>query len=168
VWTVEAREHGLDPRYHGGADSTDRRSPIQPASGSPPGLRLNLDAPLLPAGRQLLAFLPDRLLVFEGSKVGAVAYPDLRVARREVRFVEPETPPSDATVVERTWRHVNKSGEPDRRFRENPEMAVCAYDEIELSSDSGLREVFQFSRRGAARGFAEALRDLGRVGDPAG
>lgn len=40
---------------------------------------------------------------------------------------------------------VNKSGGPDRRFKNNRELPICLYGEIELRSESGLNTVLMFS-----------------------
>lgn len=61
------------------------------------------------------------------------------------RFIEEEAVPKDAEVVGRTWKYVNKSGGPDRRFKNNRELPICLYGEIELRSESGLNTVLMFS-----------------------
>ena len=73
------------------------------------------------------------------------------------RFVEEVTPPRDAMVVDHTWKYVNKSGGPDRRFKDNRELPICLYDEISLSSHSGLNERVQISQSNIAGAFAEAI-----------
>ena len=35
------------------------------------------------------------------------------------RFVESSNVPRDATIVGKTWQYVNKSGGPDRRYKNN-------------------------------------------------
>jgi len=123
-------------------------------------MKTNVEVPMLPVGRQTLAFMPDRLLVFEKSAVGAVSYRDLVVERNESRFIERESPAPEATVVGKTWEYVNKQGGPDRRFKSNRELPICLYDELRLSSASGLNDVIQLSRRGAAEPLVTALLSL--------
>lgn len=43
---------------------------------------------------------------------------------RSARFIEEETPPADAAVVDQTWRQVNRKGGPDRRFNNNRELPI--------------------------------------------
>jgi hypothetical protein len=85
----------------------------------------------------------------------------LELTVRQSRFIENGPVPHDAQVIDRTWRYVNKSGGPDRRFKSNPQLPVCLYDEVTLRSSSGLNEVIQVSRLGAAEGFAKAVAHLG-------
>lgn len=160
VWHVASEAHVHDAKYHAGASKSIRRTTTRPTLGQPPNLKINIDVPLLRVGRQLLVFTPERVLVFDGSDVGAVAYQDLHVGITSTRFIEPDGVPSDAQVVERTWRYVNKKGGPDRRFANNPQLPICLYDEFYLHSDSGLHEVVQASKVGSSSAFGAALREL--------
>jgi hypothetical protein len=58
---------------------------------------------------------------------------------------------------------VNKTGGPDRRFRDNRELPVVLYEELNLRSTSGLNERLQFSIAGASSGFIVAVQALARV-----
>lgn len=148
TWHVNARGEVLDRKYHAGASAVIKRKTITLKNGHPPFIKTNIEVPLVPVGRQVLAFLPDRLLVFESSAVGAIGYQDLVLDIMESRFIEDEGVPQDATVVGKTWRYVNKDGGPDRRFKNNHELPICAYEQIHFSSKSGLNELIQMSRRG--------------------
>lgn len=55
---------------------------------------------------------------------------------------------------------MNKSGGPDKRFKDNRELAVCAYDEVHFFSSTGLNERVQASKCGVGQPLAEALRGL--------
>ena len=61
------------------------------------------------------------------------------------RFIESESVPRDAQVVGQTWKYVNKSGGPDKRFKDNRQLPICLYGELELCSSSGLNTVIMFS-----------------------
>ena len=163
VWHVQAKADVLDAKYHAGASNLIKRSAVSVTIGQPALVKTNIDVPLLPAGRQVLAFMPDRLLVLESSAVGAVSYPDLVLEHRDTRFIEVQTPASDATVVDKTWRYVNKSGGPDRRFKDNRELHICAYSQLRFSSTSGLNEVFQVSRRAVGESQRVALAEMCRT-----
>jgi len=157
TWHIEARGGVRDRKYHAGASGVVRRRPVRLTTGAPPFVKTNVEVPLVPVGKQLLAFMPDRLLVFDSAAVGAVSYTALNLNVAESQFVEDEGVPRDATVVGRTWRYVNKKGGPDRRFKDNPEIPICAYEQIHLSSSIGLNEVIQVSRRGMGAALCEAL-----------
>lgn len=159
-WHIEARGEVRDRKYHAGASGVVQRKQVSLITGAPPFVKTNVEVPLIPVGKQVLAFMPDRLLVFESASVGAISYTALNLDVTESRFVEDEAVPQDATVVGRTWRYVNKKGGPDRRFKDNREFPICAYEQIHLSSKSGLNEIIQLSRQGASSALPKALSAL--------
>ena len=61
------------------------------------------------------------------------------------KFVESDRVPQDAQIIGQTWKYVNKSGKPDKRFKDNRELPICLYGEIELKSSFGLNTVIMFS-----------------------
>jgi hypothetical protein len=164
AWHIEARAQVRNAKYHAGANSVLSRTSIALSVGAPPFVKCNVGVPLIPVGKQTLAFMPDRLLVFEPASVGAIDYRDLRPTYNESRFIEEETVPRDATVVGRTWRYVNKNGGPDRRFNNNHEIPICLYDQMHLASPTGLNEIIQLSKKGAFATFRSAVWALQHLG----
>lgn len=160
TWHIEARGEVRDRKYHAGASGVVKRQMVTLTAGAPPFIKANVEVPLVPVGRQVLAFMPDRLLVFDSAAVGAISYADLSLDVAESQFVEEEAVPQDATVVGKTWRYVNKKGGPDRRFKDNREIPICVYEQIHLSSTSGLNEVIQVSRRGPGATLSQALSSM--------
>lgn len=156
-WHISARAGVHDQKYHAGAGALIKRHAVSLKAGQPPLMKVNLDVPLLPVGKQTLAFFPDRLLVFDHRGVGAINYTGLKVESADSRFIEEGSVPTDATIVGRTWRYVNKKGGPDKRFKDNRELPVCAYTAVAFTSESGLNELVQFSKRSAAGPLLEAL-----------
>lgn len=71
--------------------------------------------------------------------VGAVSYRTLDVSVTRQQFIEESGVPGVATVVGHTWRYVNRSGGPDRRFSNNPQLPICMYDELHFRTASALR-----------------------------
>jgi hypothetical protein len=163
AWHVAASAQVYDRKYHAGASQLVRRSPTALQPMSPPFIRTNIPVFSLGVGRQTLFFLPDRLLVYDGSAVGGVTYETLDCTVTRQQFIEDTGVPADATVIGYTWRYVNKNGGPDRRFNNNPQLPICLYDELYLRTVSGLNEIVQLSRSGVAEGFVEAVRHLGAI-----
>ncbi|MGH2606263.1 MAG: DUF4236 domain-containing protein [Anaerolineales bacterium] len=160
LWHVPQAAAVAQTKYQGGAKTTMQRDVVTPRRRPLPSIKANIDFPVLPAGSQLLAFTPERLLVFEGNAVGAVPYKDVKAEVSQTRFVEEGDIPRDAEVVDRTWRYVDKEGGPDDRFRDNPEIPVALYEEIHLTSPTGLNELFHVSKVGAGKALGESLRAL--------
>ncbi len=108
-------------------------------------------------------FFPDRVLVFGERGVGAIGYDDLQLHIADQSFIEDEAVPRDAKVIDYTWRYVNKKGGPDRRFSNNPELPICKYEELSLTSPSGLNKILYLSRTGVSEGFKKSLKYLADV-----
>jgi hypothetical protein len=161
-WHIEAKGRTDDWKYHAGASYLVRRNPTQLHNEMPAWLKTNISVPVIPIGRRELYFFPDRLLMVDSGKVGAVSYDSMNLSLYEQRFIEDEGVPGDAQVVDRTWRYVNKKGGPDRRFANNRELPVLLYAYLQLTSPSGLNELLAFSRRDPLQAFVSALVELSK------
>lgn len=161
TWHVAAEGRVYQPKYHAGATSLLQRNATAMRSCAPPFVRTNVPVLSIAAGERTLYFLPDHLLVYDGASIGAVSYRSVDISVVPQRFIEDGALPGDATVVDYTWRYVNKKGGPDRRFNNNPRIPICMYDELHVHTESGLNEVLQLSRAGIGAGFAAAVRHLG-------
>lgn len=163
AWHIEASGKVHDRKYHAGASNLVRRKSTSIQKAEPPYVKTNIETIAIGVGRQTIHFFPDSALVYDTNGVGAVGYSELRIDVRATQFIESDSVPRDAEVVGRTWKYVNKSGGPDRRFKDNKELPVCRYEEIALSSQSGLNEVVQLSRCGSGEDFAKAISQLGKI-----
>ncbi|MFU4899631.1 hypothetical protein ACM70K_28845, partial [Pseudomonas aeruginosa] len=106
---------------------------------------------------------PDKVLVFEANGVGAVSYENLRIDISTTNFIEDGAVPKDSEIVSRTWKFVNKKGGPDRRFKNNRELPVVRYEEVQFSSNTGLLERIQISCVGRTSSLAQAIGRIGRA-----
>jgi hypothetical protein len=162
-WHVAAAADCTDPKRNAGASSLLARGRIRLRKAAPSYVKTNVDPPMVSAGKQTLYFFPDRVFVFESAAVGVVPYADLVMKVRTSRFIEQEGVPGDARTVDSTWKYPNKSGGPDRRYRDNPQIPIVEYEQIWFESATGLNEVLQVSRVGAAAQFAQAVRGMASV-----
>lgn len=112
----------FDRKYHAGARTVVERKPTRFLSAPPPFVQTNIQTIAVNVGAQTLHFFPDRVLIYDANGVGAESYQSLQILVSSTRFVEDGGVPRDATVVDRTWRYVNKKGGPDRRFKDNREI----------------------------------------------
>ena len=160
TWHIIAKAEVTDSKYHAGAANLISRDAVVFSMGTPPYMKTNIKVLILPCGKQTLYFFPERVLVYDGGKIGAVSYNDLEINISPTRFIEEESLPFDAKIVDRTWRYTNKSGGPDKRFKDNPEIPIVLYDRLMLTSSSGLKEYFDVSALGASAEFAEAVKKL--------
>lgn len=162
-WHVEAGGVVQDLttwKRNAGATHIVRKKPTVLSYGLPRVVKCNVTPPLLHVGRQAIYLLPDMALVQDGSKFGAVSYRDLNIQWQTSNFIEDGNVPRDAQVIAHTWKHPNKSGGPDRRFRDNYQIPICLYEVMHLTSGSGLNELLEFSKTGVTAQFANAARAM--------
>ncbi|WP_084455940.1 DUF4236 domain-containing protein [Novosphingobium rosa] len=164
-WHIEAGGAVQDLttwKRNAGASHIVKRKPTDIGYKLPRSVKSNITPPALHVGKQILFFLPDGILVDDGRHVGAVSYTQLTVTCQNSNFIEEGSVPRDAEVSHYTWKHPNKNGGPDRRFRDNRQIPVCRYEAMHLRSGSGLNELVEFSKRGVAKPFSDALHTLPR------
>lgn len=155
-----------DYKRNGGAGKLIKRATIRGISANQPPLPhfiTNVSIPCIKLNNLELYFLPERLLVKRGNTFAAVFYKNLHISGLTTRFIEDESVPGDAQIVDQTWRYVNKHGGPDRRFSNNRQIPICAYSEYTLNSDTGVYEVLMTSKQGAMDGFANFLTQIGQL-----
>jgi len=116
--------------------------------------------PMIKAGRETLYLLPDRLLVYDSTGVGAVPYIQLQAPSGITRFIENEQVPTDSTQVGTTWQFVAKNGGPDQRFNNNRQLPIMLYGELRMFSGSGLNGLFQCSVPEAVAELSSAILSL--------
>lgn len=93
------------------------------------------------------------------KKFGLVDIRELDFNFHGQKFLEEEKVPKDAVVVDHTWAKVNKNGAPDKRFKENYQIPICKYGEIELTSSTGLNEAYSLSNFDKTESFAQSMID---------
>ncbi|CAK8717840.1 DUF4236 domain-containing protein [Candidatus Electronema halotolerans] len=162
VWAlIDSRNiHGShESKLNAGASNIISRSDVQIGEGKPPWVNTNIDVPVMKARQQTLYMLPDGILVYDSKGVGFVEYDTVSIYDNTTRFIE-ERPPRDAKVVDRTWKHPNKKGGPDRRFKDNYEIPICLYGELKIQSDSGLFFLLMTSKHDSPLGFKREFSEV--------
>lgn len=162
VWHVEAEGAVKDKKRNAGATSVIKRTSISLGKGNPPFVKTNISVSFIPVGKKTMYFFPDKVLVFEKGGIGAVSYKNLNISVGENRFIEEGGVPKGAKIVGRTWKYVNKRGGPDKRFKDNRELPIMIYEEINLTSDTSLNERIEISRVNIGDEFKSAIRDLAK------
>ena len=162
VWARVSSRHLAtthEAKRHGGAWNLEDHSPAAVGEGKPPWVETNVSIPVLKARGQALYVLPDGILLYDATGVGFVEYRDIHLSTSRVRFVE-GSPPRDADIVDHTWKHPNRDGTPDRRFKNNYQIPVCLYGELEIGSTSGLSLHLITSQSTATERFADQFRQV--------
>lgn len=164
-WHVAAGGEILDlttwKRNAGASRLVDKKS-TELVYKLPTVIKSNVTPPSIQVGKQTIYFFPDLALVEDRGRFGAVGYANLEVEWEDSPFIEDGKVPRDARVIGYTWLHPNKSGGPDRRFRDNRQIPVCLYETMLIHCSSGVNEAVQFSRTGVVQPLSQSLKVLPR------
>lgn len=93
----------------------------------------------------------------QNKEFGLIDFREINIEHHGQRFVETEGVPKDSKVVDRTWKYVNKSGSPDKRYKDNYEIPIALYYELTISSTKGLFESYQFSNPEIGQIFCDSF-----------
>lgn len=165
-WQIVNEQKTSDAKYSAGANITIDRKEINEYSSHKlptPFFKTNIKIPFIGLQNTELYFLPDRLLLKRNSKFAAVQYSNLNIHVLRVNFREYSGIPSDAAVIDYTFKFVNKGGGADRRFSNNPKIPICAYTKYYFSSDEGINEIIMTSKSDALDSFVIHLKTVGKL-----
>jgi hypothetical protein len=151
-------------KVNAGAHAIVNRVSLTRSLSGPPNLSTNIAVPTLQSGQRSVYFLPDRALVRDGRTYADIPYGNLHITTAHQRFIESDSVPADTTIVDHTWKYVNKKGGPDRRFKDNRQLPIVLYGRLHLQTANGLNVIWDFSRPDAANALAAAATAM-RIGD---
>lgn len=100
---------------------------------------------------------PGFIILNDENDFGIIDFRDIQFKYNLTKFIEQDALPKDTKIVDRTWKYVNKNGKPDKRFKDNYEIPIVLYADLELLSSSGLHEYYQFSNPDSGIQFFEAI-----------
>lgn len=144
-WRIIQSNKVIDKKYTGGASSSVKRVLCKTFQRAVFPFKSGTEAVSFKSGSETLIFLPDKLFIIQGNKIGALDYNDISKSVCDTRFIEDGIVPTDAQIVGYTWQYVNKSGGPDKRFKNNRKLPICQYGEVKLKSALGLNTIIMFS-----------------------
>lgn len=145
IWHLSQTSKVIDKKYSAGASNLIKREKCQTSTKLPFPFKTNVDAMTFSFGKEKLIFLPDKLFVEQGTKIGALNYSDVNISVKDYKFIEEEAVPKDAKVIGDTWKYVNQKGGPDKRFSNNKKLPICLYGKMIIQSESGMNTNIIFS-----------------------
>jgi hypothetical protein len=114
-------------------------------------------------GGDLFIYPGFLVILDENGNFGIIDLREVDITFKAQRFVERGEVASDAKVVDSTWYKVNKDGSPDKRYKQNFEMPICLYGELEFRSKTGLHEAYMISDCDAAQQFALSFKEYQKM-----
>ncbi len=164
IWRIIQQVATDRRKYHAGASSLIKRTPVRAGTLQLPKVTTNVSVAGIDVGLIKIFLLPDMILYWQSGTFASIPYSTFSVRQGMTRFIEDESVPSDALVVGQTWRYVNKNGGPDRRFKDNRQLPVAQYGVLELASSGGLNIHLNTSSVEKAMAFASCIAErLGRT-----
>lgn len=161
VWQVLTSKNIQNSKVAGGAGVGIKRKEVKILPKAPYFLNINMQPFGIKLKGSKIYFLPDKLLVIKGYKAGAVDYKDLNMGIGVTNFLESSGVPKDAKVVGKQWLKVNKNGTPDKRYKDNRQIPVCEYGEIQIISGNALDMTIMFSKSDIIPEIKESIVLLG-------
>ena len=145
---------------YGGGHAVLNTSDLQVIAGSPSAPNLSSECLGLVCDSLEVWFTPGIVIVSppgstNSSSVVASAYDDISVEFRETNLITSFTLPGDQ-VVGTTWTYVNKDGSRDRRYNDNPQLAVVRMWEVDLIGRN-FRVDLQFADSNFAQKLASGI-----------
>ncbi|KIA96730.1 hypothetical protein OC25_03165 [Pedobacter kyungheensis] len=107
-----------------------------------------------------LYFYPSFIIMYSNkTEFAIIGLDEINLQQSYVRFTETGIVPRDSKVIDRTWAKVNKNGTPDKRFKGNYQIPIAKYGQINLRTNTGLNEEYEFSNYEFTEEFSQAFRD---------
>lgn len=135
------------------------RSPVRFGYASPELIKSPVRPLQFPLSdeRHLLIYPALLALEEDGREPTLLAFEDLVVRYAPLKFIEEEGVPADSVIIDRTWKRANKGGGPDKRYKDNYQIPICLYGELQFRTDLGLDERFIVSDSEKTTAFVEAF-----------
>ena len=165
-WQILSSEKSQNIKYSSGAETLNRREFIKGASNNflpNKFFKTNVKVPFIKLLNTEFYFFPDLLLLKQSNQIAGIQYDNLILDSRISRFIEEEKLPSDAEVIDYTYKYLNKDGSPDMRFSHNPRLPICTYSEYQITSKEGINAIIQTSLKGAMDPFVSTLELLNKI-----
>ncbi len=144
---------------HGGAGKMLDRVDLTVRTAAPNVVTLNFEPIEFAGSGRSLFLLPDQVLVQQGRTFGAIPYGQLKCTVRRSRFIT-EKVPAGVQPVDQTWKYLNKSGGPDRRYKDNYQIPVIPITEIDFIGPAGFEFQTAFTDSQAVDRFVSSYREL--------
>ena len=156
-WIVVSEQSNSE--YKASAKTLVNRKPFHFTTGCFDTLLIPYEVPRISISlQQSYYFYPHFVIVSNNSdEIDVLPINEVNIKYSCVRFQEEGIVPSDAQRVGTTYKYVNKDGEPDRRYSNNPIFSVLKYGEIEIEP---FGKIFQVSNNEAAANLRNTFVEL--------
>lgn len=141
------------------ASNEVHRTEVALVTGHVPDVKSELPAMVFQnANGADLYFYPNFIVMWNHrDEFGIVNFDEIDIEVRVTRFVEDGPVPADTKTVGKTWHKVNRNGSPDLRFKDNYQIPIVEYADLNIKTKTGINERYQFSSILLAEAFVKAF-----------
>ena len=138
VWAFQVRENTNDKqwKYNAGGLFSVAKLPIAIFNRPIPNIETNITVCGVAYRQLAVYFLPEKLLVVDGTEIRHIPYGRLGITRAHLEYVETQGHVfPDSMIIERRWKFINRDGSPDRRFKSNFQVPLvrCGILNLDVS-----------------------------------
>ena len=141
VWSYQVQENTNDKqwKYNAGGLFSVAKLPIAIFNRPIPNIETNITVCGVTYLGMAIYFLPEKLLVIEGTQIRHIPYNQLEIARTHLEYVEAQGQVfPDSVIVEHRWKFINRDGSPDKRFKGNVQVPLvrCGILNLDVAGSS--------------------------------
>jgi hypothetical protein len=127
VWAYQVRLNASDKdwKYNAGSSFSVAKLPIAIFNRPIPNIETNINVCGVAYRQTAVYFLPEKLLVIEGTDIRYVPYTQLGIQLDHLEYVETQRQVfPDSLILDHRWLRINRDGSQDRRFKMNYQVPV--------------------------------------------
>ncbi|MHA6727105.1 DUF4236 domain-containing protein [Chryseobacterium sp. A301] len=159
IWDIKGSQFQNTKETRFGASAVVKRTEVSFGIEKPQDIKSNFEPLLLKnANGSDFYFYPHFIAMYSSQReFTLIALTEIQFTHKAVRFIEADSIPADTKIIDKTWAKINKNGSPDKRFKRNYQIPVAQYGVINLKTDTGLNEEYQFSHYEYSKEFGDAF-----------
>lgn len=153
IWYVDSIINNIERRKNAGAKTSTDLKNLSITYDAPFFMDTNIKCVNIKFSNDNLYILPDKILLYKQRKVRAVNLNTINLSLSTKNYVVYNDFASDSEILFYTWKYVNNNGSPDRRFKNNGQVPICRYGQLEINGPDALRIVITVSNHNNACEF---------------
>ena len=134
LWLIEA----ISKDYNAVSNNYIEKLPIKITKKLPYYLKTNIKCYCMKVKNKEFYFLPNKVLIEDSRRTLGINFSELLFEFGELECIERQVIPSDSEISGYSYQYVNKNGEPDKRYKNNPKYPKCLYGTIDIKNQDGL------------------------------
>lgn len=153
IWYVESVVKNIERRKNAGAETSSDLKDLVITYDAPFFMQSNIKCVSIKFLNDKIYIFPDKILIYKNRKISAVNLNSLNISLSIKNYVVYNDFASDSEILYYTWKYVNNNGSPDRRFKNNGQIPVCKYGQLEIVGPEAFHIIITISNHNNACDF---------------